>query len=296
MSRSVAQPSPASAPGATTQISTDAVLKCVSRLLRPLVRFAIKAGLKYEDLNALLRDCLFEAAMQETPADQRSNASKLSVMTGLHRKDISERLARPEEVTVPQDTKHSAARRVFERWTHLVRRKHLSAELPLASTKKSEKSFSAFARSFVSDVHPRAVLEELKRLGLVTENGNRVALVPVDFVAKAPQVNTLQVGADNVHAHLSTMIDNVLTTRPNELERAVWVKNIHRADAEKISGLAVSLWESTKDTLYEAMRVAPEVDATSDAPRYRIRVGAYLHCEEQVDTVRVPPLTPGKKS
>jgi Family of unknown function (DUF6502) len=281
MSHSVAQPSPASAPGATTPPSPENVLNALRVLIRPLVRLAIKAGVKYADLDDLIRSALVAEAKAQCQESERANGSKLSMMTGLHRKEISSRLASPTATLPTENVEHSAARRVFARWSHLVRRKKIQTDLPIVARQKKEKSFGALSRSIVSDVHPRSVLDELKRLGLVTEDADHVTIHALDFSNRSSGAEKLVVATDNVHAHLKTMIDNVLSARPNQLERAVWVANIHRIDAERIAELAASAWQKTKDALYEAMRRAPEIEEESDAPRYQIRIGTYVHFDEQ---------------
>jgi hypothetical protein len=289
MSRSVAQPSPASAPGATTPPSTESVLRALRVLVRPLVRLAIKAGVKYADLDELIRSSLVAEAKAQCAENERTNGSKLSMMTGLHRKEISERLVDSSISRSAESLGHSAARRVFAYWSHLVRRNKVQPTLPVNASRKGTKSFSEVARSIVSDVHPRSVLDELKRLGLVTEELDQVTLLPLDFMSKSTSTEKLLVAADNAQAHLKTMIDNVLASRPNQLERAVWVANIHRGDAERIASLAASAWQKTKDALYEAMREAPEVEEKSNAPRYQIRIGTYVHFDERKESAEENP-------
>ncbi|MGL4230650.1 MAG: DUF6502 family protein, partial [Casimicrobium sp.] len=233
MSQSLANPSPANATGATSPISAEAVARSIATLLRPLVKLAIKAGLKYAELDQLLREALFEEAQKQCSDKDRSNASKLSMMTGLHRKDVGARLTQPE-LAKPIDQKldkHSAARRVFAKWLHLLRRNPQRKELPISSNSKRVSNFYDLVRENISDVHPRAVLDELVRLGLVIESGELVSISKTNFIEKSSTNEKMPVFTHNLNAHLMTSVGNILASRPAQLERAIWIENISKIDA-----------------------------------------------------------------
>ncbi|MGL5004488.1 MAG: DUF6502 family protein, partial [Casimicrobium sp.] len=206
----------------------------------------------------------------------RSNASKLSMMTGLHRKDVGARLTQPE-LAKPIDQKldkHSAARRVFAKWLHLLRRNPQRKELPISSNSKRVSNFYDLVRENISDVHPRAVLDELVRLGLVIESGELVSISKTNFIEKSSTNEKMPVFTHNLNAHLMTSVGNILASRPAQLERAIWIENISKIDAERIEELARLKWEIVRNDVYDAMRSAPRVEGVN-SPKYKISVGTY---------------------
>ncbi len=280
MSRSVATPSPAQAANATSPISSVAVARAIAKVLRPLVRLAIKAGLKYADIDQLVREALFDEAQSQCNDQDRRNGSKLSMMTGMHRKEVALRLAAGTQ-TVTRNARayaRSAAQDVFTKWAYLSRLDPRRRSLPIADVSNRGVAFNKIARELVTDVHPRAVLDELLRLGLVVEENGRARMVAHAFTSKTSASDRVLFFADNARAFLSTCVENILDSRPNQLERAIWGEGMGLRDANRVHALAGKQWESARNALFEAISNAAKVDEDVE-PRFRVRVGTYVNFE-----------------
>ncbi len=278
MSRSVAQPSPALAASATSQISADAVSRTFRIVVRPVVRLALRAGLKLAQLEEILRDCIFLEGQSLCGAAEAGNASRLSVITGLHRKAVAARLAEPRETAAADEraARQTLVARVFSRWAHEVRMSPRAKTLPIANDPHGGKSFSSVAASVVNDVHPRTVLDELIRLGFVSESDGRVTLLSENFSPKGAADDQLSLFTRNAAAMLDTGAENVLGSRPAQLEYAIGTKNISHEDAAKIAAIAAKHWKETRDALYQAICDAPEVSRDS-TDACELRVGTYVN-------------------
>jgi Family of unknown function (DUF6502) len=288
MSRSVAKPSPAMAPSVATSIPDDgvpvsagAVANAIRKLLQPAVRLAVKAGLKYADLDIIVRDALFREA-QSQRATSGVNASQISMMTGLHRKDISARLAASSDEKIEDDAtlRRSAASRVLFRWAHQIRRNPRLKTLSLTSKNQRAQSFARLTSEVVNDVHPRAVLDELIRLGFAREDDGAVTLLSMEFSPKRSADDRLGLFVQNAMAMLRTGVENVLGSRPAQLEYSIAMRHVSLADAERLSALAREHWETMREALHVAIVETPEVDS-SEQTAYRFRVGTYVNFEEQ---------------
>lgn len=67
----------------------DSLTRPLRRLLRPLVRLLIRSGVTFPVLADLLRGLYVEVAGQELLTDPKSRTdSRISLMTGVHRKEI----------------------------------------------------------------------------------------------------------------------------------------------------------------------------------------------------------------
>ncbi len=277
MSHAVAQSPPASVPGATSLLSADAVAGVFRRLLQSVLRLAVKAGLRYAELDLILREELVRVAQQEIDGAQRANASKLSVMTGLHRKFVAAHLAGESDASgSPAARSETAVSQVFQRWAHEARRKPALKRLAIAGDGK-KKSFTELARSLVTDVHPRAILDELVRLGLASEAEGSVELLSDTFTPKGRSDALLALMKDNSSAMLDTSVANVLATRPLQLEQSIWGLGISLESAQKIAGVAADGWRDAHAKLFEAISDAPE--AAKGDETYRIRIGMYVNYE-----------------
>lgn len=282
MSHPSAKPSPAAAASATSPISAKSIANTLRYFFRPIVRLALKAGLKHADLDQALRDALFAEARAQLDPVSKSNASRLSLMTGLHRKEVGVRLASSELAQKDEaSSQHlSLASRVLFRWAHMVRRDEKSRRLRLNAQGVRTKSFARLTKDIVSDVHFRSVLDELIRLGFVEETDGEVHLLVTDFTPKRSGDDRLALFAQNAHAMLSTGVENVLGVREPQLEYSIAMKNVTQEDAQRLGALARGHWKRTYDVLYAAIVATPEVSPDSGAAHV-FRAGVYVNFEPQ---------------
>jgi hypothetical protein len=195
-------------------------------LLRPAVRFAIRRGIKVRTITEELKGLLLEEAHHELARTHEDvNVSRLSVITGLQRRDI-QRLSTP----IPDATnKHlDLMTRVIGTWSTNERfsRGSQPRELSLSG---SESDFAILVRSVSSDLNPSTILFELERLRLVERDGNCVRLLwsayqisgDVDdaYALLERDLSCLVMGVDHnitrqtqpPNLHISTRFDNVST-------------------------------------------------------------------------------------
>jgi hypothetical protein len=281
MSHSVAQPSPASAPGATTPPSPENVIRALRVLIRPLVRLAIKAGVKYADLDELIRSSLIDEAKAQCAENERTNGSKLSMMTGLHRKEIADRLSSAHAdsaIHVSDRPKQPVARQVFEKWAHEARKRSKLRRLAIVSNRKAAITFTRIVREIVTDVHPRSVLDELVRLGAVRELDGYVEMTGSSFTAPTSADTRLSLLSTNAGAMLRTSTENVLITRSPQLEQAIGGSGISLEAAVSITAIASEHWQKMRSALYDALVSADEV-TDPGTEKYQIRIGTYANYE-----------------
>ena len=180
-------------------------------LLKPLARLALSRGLPYTAMDELLRAALVNEAIllnANTPA--HGMVSRVSTATGLNRREVGRLLA-----AAAGDGGAAAQRwlsgELFARW--MTDPDYLQAGKPLRLARQgAAPSFESLAQSITRDVHPRALLEELCRLGLAQWNAqdDTVGLQRDAFVPRADFTRMVALLADNVGDHLHAAVDNVL--------------------------------------------------------------------------------------
>jgi Family of unknown function (DUF6502) len=278
MSRSFAKPSPASAAGATSSISVGAAARMFRELLRPILRLAIKSGLRYAELDDILRSVLFDEARNECSTSKRINASALALMTGLHRKEISSRLIRDEggNLAVEKSLRdRPMASQVFEHWARKAQRNPSYQTLLSADSSDRAESFVKMAKRVVTDVHPRAILDELIRLGLVSEKDGEASLLTDTFTPPGAADDRIPLMIDNASAHLRTCAQNSMGAHPPQLEQAIWGRGVSLKDAVEIETLARKNWKRAHKELFDAIARAPEAPESQE--RYEVRIGMYFN-------------------
>ena len=137
---------------------------CLKAMLRPVVRFCVKRSLGIQSVIECVKAVFIEVAAEEmSSSDERVNVSRLSVMTGLHRRDVM-RIYKEGDTL---DTVSSFAGRVIGQWEQdaqfLTRNRK-----PRVLTIDGERSeFRDLVRKVSSDVNAGTVLFELERIGAV---------------------------------------------------------------------------------------------------------------------------------
>jgi hypothetical protein len=142
-------------------------------LLAPISRLTLTGGVGIDQLVRAAKQAYVETAIEDLfPVDSRVNISRLSVVTGLTRKEVSLLVDKPKGVKVhlAPRTKEQRAIRVLRGWRIDPRfhgRRGAPAELPLRG---GEKAFASLVKLYGGDVTPTSVLRELERMGAVSMN------------------------------------------------------------------------------------------------------------------------------
>jgi hypothetical protein len=252
------------------------------RVMRPLVRLALGMGLKHPHLESMLRDLLLEEATRlwQRQGVQAPNISQLAVTTGLNRKDVTARVRRPAD-PLPH-TELSAAAKTFTRWLQLASQDASLLRLPIAGGASGEgPSFEDVAREASrGDVHHRAVLDELIRLGMCNKvDGAHVELAAEGFVPTADLQSTLAFLGDNLRDHASAAVSNALGEAPLLLERAVFAEGLSEADCEAVHQWMRQRWSALHRDLVSQLSEAITRSGAQGARR--LRVGVYLFHDDR---------------
>ena len=187
------------------QRRADVVLDQTMAILMPLVRLMLANGVTYPQLVTALKPAFLQAAYAElSESGQRLSDSAISIVSGVHRKDVralSQKRGTPRLM--------SLAGEVVARWTSDPR--YLAEDgsvraLPLRSGKdQNQPSFEQLTQSVSRDLHSRAVLDELVRLGVLEVSDETARLRLENSIAGAEFVASLSSAASDVHARLQSL-------------------------------------------------------------------------------------------
>ena len=150
----------------------ESVVAAVRRLLRPLVRLLVSQGITYPFLTEILKQVYVETAADEFAlGGKRPTDSRLTLLTGVHRKDIRRLLREPAppEETPPGLT---LGTQIVARW--LGERAYCDAKgrplaLPRTPHAGGDRSFAALVESVSKNVRPRSVLDECARVRIACD-------------------------------------------------------------------------------------------------------------------------------
>jgi hypothetical protein len=256
--------------------------RALRQLLRPLVRLLLAKGVQYPALAAMLKDVYFEVASEDFAAGGEQTASQISLISGLHRKDVRRmRDTAPRRPAVSLET--SLSSQVFTRW--ITDRRFLDARnrpraLPRLASTGGERSFEALAVSISKDVRARALLDELVRLELVTlDDGDNVRLNHKAFVPKRGSGEAMYYFGENIRDHLATAVHNLLGREPERLEQAIFGDELSPESVEELAGLVRREWARLAREIVPRASELDARDAKAGRTGMRMRFGIYFHAE-----------------
>ncbi len=200
-----------------------ALVRALTRLLRPLIRLLIARGVTFPYLMNLVKRLYVTTAAESLGAD--ATVSRLSITTGLQRKDINRiKSEPPPEVVTPQAT--SLGPRLIGIWLGdpAFRAKRGGAKaLPRTSDDRKEKSFEDLVHMVSTDVRPKVILDEWVRLGIVTVDKDDVIRLKSDaFVPEEGFDEKAYYLGRNVADHIAASVHNLLGEQDPLFERAVY--------------------------------------------------------------------------
>lgn len=256
-----------------------ALAEAAQAMLRPLVRILLRNGVPYGAFAEMARRVYAEVAEREFALPgKKQTVSRISTLTGLTRKEVT-RIQSEERPRHADSERYNRPARVIGGWVREKRyhdRRGRPAELPMEG---DTRSFSALVREFSGDIPPRAIADELVRVGAIeTLPEGRVRLLTRAYIPRGDQIEKLGIlGADV--ADLIRTIDHNLTCPPGEayFQRRVSYDNVPREMlpvlTKQLSRKAQSCLESMDRVLAAADRDrSPAVKGTG---RMRTGVGIY---------------------
>lgn len=263
---------------------TRQLLDTVARVLAPIVRLLVARGISFQVTSELLKRVYVDTARRHF-ADDDATGTRLSLLTGLNRKEIrrlteSAGEKRPEDMASFASATHAVWRSV-RRWRD---RDGNPKPLPRRTTGR-QASFDDLVRSITLDHRPAAVLEELTRLGYATEDANgMVHLNTRAFLSQRSFSDRLLPLGENLEDHANAAVANVLASTPSFLERSVFSDEMSATSVTALATHAQAQWQRVHDETIKKAIAAEKSDA--DAGRegdMRIRVGMYFYAEKKGD-------------
>jgi len=224
----------------------------IEAILRSLVRWCLKHGVRSAQVEELVRQKFVEQAEREIrEAKGEFSVSKVSIMTGLHRTEVS-RLLSGEERGAPQ---HDLLNRVIGLWSSSKRyRTKQGAARPLTYEGLGSE-FAALVAEVSKEVTHYPILFELERMGAIEYSGSSVKLIVQEYtptgdakygldlltldvsdLTRAIEANILKKHPEP-SLHLRTSFDNIDPQRLGEIRAWILKKGaeFHRVVRDYLS-------------------------------------------------------------
>lgn len=257
-----------------------ALLRALRHLLRPLVRLLLEHQITYPALSRLLKAVYVEeAARAFALPGKRQTVSRLSLLTGIHRKDVKRLREAPPPPDAPPPAVSLGAELVA-RWLGTPRYLDDQGQplpLPRQATEGGGPSFEELVESRSKDIRARAVLDEWLRLGIAHLDGrDRVCLNAEAFVPREGFEEKAYYLGRHVHDHLAAAAHNLRGGDRPLLERSAYYAPLTESSAAELRELAEAAATSALQRVNRrAMALRARDQGRPDA-RLRFRFGVYV--------------------
>lgn len=258
----------------------QSLVRAILAVARPLVRLLIAKGITLPYLTNLLKAVYVQVAETRFKVeDEAPSVSRLSVLTGLQRRDIKRiQDAPPPDRRPPQAL--SLGSRLMAIWAGDDRYRDAAGKpkpLPRTSSDPAAVSFDGLMRDVSKDVRPKAILDELLRLGLATLDGDMVTLNAAGFVPRGGFDEKAYFLGRNVADHVAASVHNLLEEGAPLLERAVYYDKLTEDSLKRLTARARDLGTEALLTFNREALACADRDAGKPEARYRMALGLYYY-------------------
>lgn len=249
-------------------------------LLRPFLRALIAQGVTAPAFYRMVKQTYVEVA--EADLGDAATDSRISVLTGVHRRDVKEFRNLAPEGDNGVGRKVSILSTVLGRWMaaeEFTLEDGTPAALPRTSS--DGPSFEALVQSVSRDIRPRTVLDEFLRQSVVELEDDSVRLLLDGLVGAGDPDQQLHFFALNLGDHMNASVDNLLQDEPPHLERAVFYNNLTADSVQEVEAEARRL---SADALHDLNALAAkrqQADMSDPKATHRFRYGVFLYKEDQ---------------
>jgi hypothetical protein len=256
----------------------QALLSVVGRLLKPLARLCLAKGIPIQAIEEIIRRAYVIAALQDCGELKTVRlTSRISTMTGLTRREV----ARIQSTQVPQSpASRSVATDVLTYWTsqhEYVNKKGLPISIPRNG---DAPSFESLASKITKDVHPKSILAEMQRLGLVKHNtrNDMVSVVDAIYVPRSNWPEMVGFIGFNVGDHLEASVDNVLGDGHQHFEQSLVADELSKESLQAAKSMILAQWRELMTQLAPQLQTLMDQDKSLNREQsQQVRIGLYSY-------------------
>ena len=262
----------------------SALLSAIHRVLSPVVRVMLGHEITLPMAIELLKRVFVEVAERDFRLDKKgSTDSRISLITGVHRKDVK-RLRELPHVEADLPPKVSLSAQIVATWItgpEWIDDKGAPRPLPRLARRGNGASFEALVASISQDIRPRSVLDEWLRLGVVQINADdEVVLTSNAFVPRDGIEEKLAYYGHNLGDHAAAAADNVLGAPRPWFERSVHHVSLSETQIEQLRQRAAELGMQ----LLTELHTMAEQAANGGEATKRFTCGVYFYSADNQDT------------
>jgi len=268
----------------TINTVSPALISALCKILRPLVKLMLAHGITYVYLIDILKKIYVEVGDEHFGTQNKPTTdSHLSLLTGIHRKDIKRlrSIVSTNPEIIPETVSMGA--RLVSQWTSkpdYLDKNNAPKPLPRFARNGGHISFEGLVASISKDIRSRVVLDEWLRLGVVhIDDQNRVCLNVEAFVpAKGFDEKAYYFG-HNLHDHVAAAASNLAGKNHPFLERSVHYDGLSSESIEILTEQSELLSMQALLAINKKAMALEHDDASKNSQKHRMTLGVYFYTE-----------------
>jgi hypothetical protein len=263
---------------------SEALAQAVLRVLHALTRVLLRHGMPLPAFVELAKRAYVDVAMREFAIPGRKpSISRAALLTGMTRKEVQRLVELKPELDTEFMAAHNRAARVVAGWVRGEDFHGPDGQPRALEVEAGGNSFAELVRRYGGDVPPRAVLDELLRVGTVERDADgRIRLLTRVYIPRASDAGKLAILGADVSYLIGTIDHNLQGgDAPPRFQRKVMYDNVPVEVLEEFRQLSGRRAQELIEHL-DAWLARHDRD-TNPAVRGggRMRVGVGIFCFEE---------------
>lgn len=241
-------------------------LQKILLLMNHLTKWLIRSGVGYTEFSAALKPIFYIQAVNELEnLDKKATISAISLLSGLHRKDITAFKQTIDEGYLITDTGRAEALNIPARVVGIWVAEEWPEQMPFYNLEQT--SFVKLVHRVSKEMHPRSVLNELVRLGIVRQEKRQVILEKRSFIPDQATQDLRKLLTDNLQSHIQAGLHNIFCPEQTSfLEESIRADELTKESVETLTRQSIELWEKYSDDLFTlALELSESDEGKSDA-------------------------------
>lgn len=247
----------------------------------------LRNGVAFSDLAEWIKRLYVDVAEKEFAVDGRKQTvARIAVLTGLNRKEVK-RLVEEPLIQPRYQARHNRAKRVISGWMNDADFLDSKGNAKHLDINDKETGFFALVKRYSGDIPPRAILDELLRVGVVEKLKNgKLKLKKRGYVPQGSNEEMLKVLAESGADLLESMDHNLSQpSEPSRLQLQVAYDNLPLESVEIFRSMS-------RDKALEFIQSLDQFLSTQDRDvnpdskgqgRYRAGMGVYYFQQDLDD-------------
>lgn len=259
------------------------LLAALRRILRPLIRLLLSHGIRFQTFCDLLKSAYIQVAEEEFKLEDKPQTdSRISLLTGVHRRDVKRLRDNPETESrcLPQGSMSSQLLAIWSGHPAYLDPQGAPLPLPRLASKGGMRSFEALVQSVSKDFRSRVVLDEWLRQDIASLDEHGIVHLAADaFVSPQGIEEKVFFFGQNIHDHLAATVHNLTGAEPPFLERCVYYDKLSPDSVAELARVAETVGMKALHNLNRRAIELQKKDAGREDANRRINFGIYNFSE-----------------